>query len=638
MDPLSITVSVSSLIIVCTRIIKLSSDVSNAYRNASFVLSAIASECAVISASLTRLQNMLSNQLERLGPLAESLETALLGCALTMSVLQEQIGGLANETNDGQLKPKKFKYVLEQDYLKELLHQVRGQQVSITLLLQTYQSESLTKIEQSMQDYNIILQHMADRSLSLWRRAHTSEDFRVPIAIVGNSEADSVFELSSIITDTRFDFDDQVINSKAYRRALANLRQAQNYSRQLDINLNESQQTLDAFEGSGADNIDDEVASPKTEIISPSVSAPDILSEGRHELGIDISSSRKVSDDSAPTPSRGEETGDLTTGVVSDITVRPRPVLDKSEPSNPKDPQPQNVGQGTGSRIHNPDGQDIWPEGMSAGLEHNYFQSLPSHPRMENLQQGSGRELGEHATSLVPSSSLESSSTEVSKQVREAAATPSLKRSSWRFQRFFSGLLKPTSVPEIRQELVLEIRRNLVLVGDPCGKTALAVLFSKGFFPENNVPTTLENYVADVEVDGKYVELNLWDTSGLDDYDRLRPFSYIGAHVVIICYSVANKDSWHNVREKWISEVLHFCPGVPIILVGTQKDCRDSNGYYPWGNGVRVAPEDGEKLRKRIGAYKYLECSARLNEGVREVFETATRAAHLIQTKRKKRY
>lgn len=44
-----------------------------------------------------------------------------------------------------------------------------------------------------------------------------------------------------------------------------------------------------------------------------------------------------------------------------------------------------------------------------------------------------------------------------------------------------------------------------------------------------------------------------------------------------------------------------------------------------------------EDVRKKIGALKYLECSAKTNEGVREVFEHATRAALTTRKENKKK-
>lgn len=64
------------------------------------------------------------------------------------------------------------------------------------------------------------------------------------------------------------------------------------------------------------------------------------------------------------------------------------------------------------------------------------------------------------------------------------------------------------------------------------------------------VPTVFENYVCDVEVDGKCVEMALWDTAGQEDYDRLRPLSYPDTHVVMICFAIDSPDSLVNTYEK----------------------------------------------------------------------------------------
>lgn len=67
----------------------------------------------------------------------------------------------------------------------------------------------------------------------------------------------------------------------------------------------------------------------------------------------------------------------------------------------------------------------------------------------------------------------------------------------------------------------------------------------------------------------------MWDTAGQEDYDRLRPLSYPDTHVILMCFSIDSPDSLENIPEKWTPEVRHFCPNVPIILVGNKKDLRN---------------------------------------------------------------
>ena len=57
-----------------------------------------------------------------------------------------------------------------------------------------------------------------------------------------------------------------------------------------------------------------------------------------------------------------------------------------------------------------------------------------------------------------------------------------------------------------------------------------------------------------------------------------------------------------------------YCPNAPIVLVGTQMDLRDcevTKEKLIKRKLVPVSTEDGERVRKEMNAFKYLECSAK---------------------------
>ncbi|KAF7358833.1 Kinase-like protein [Mycena sanguinolenta] len=183
-----------------------------------------------------------------------------------------------------------------------------------------------------------------------------------------------------------------------------------------------------------------------------------------------------------------------------------------------------------------------------------------------------------------------------------------------------------------RGEIKTQIERKLVIVGDgACGKSALLIVATGAAFPTAYQPAELcATFLANVEVGDKEIQLTLWDTPGQEDYDRLRPLSYPGAHVILICFGIDSPDSLDNVKLRWISEVGHFCPGVPFILVGCKRELRQNTRVIQELRKTYQRPvstEEGMEVAKTIGALKYMECSGRTGHGVQELFREAALAA-----------
>ncbi|TYG56548.1 hypothetical protein ES288_D08G072700v1 [Gossypium darwinii] len=155
-----------------------------------------------------------------------------------------------------------------------------------------------------------------------------------------------------------------------------------------------------------------------------------------------------------------------------------------------------------------------------------------------------------------------------------------------------------------------------VTVGDGAvGKTCLLISYTTNTFPTDYVPTVFDNFSANVMVDGQTVNLGLWDTAGQEDYNRLRPLSYRGADVFILAFSLISRPSYENVTKKWLPELKHYAPAVPIVLVGTKLDLREDRQFHlDYPGASTISTEQGLELKKQVGALAYIECSSKTQQ------------------------
>lgn len=160
-----------------------------------------------------------------------------------------------------------------------------------------------------------------------------------------------------------------------------------------------------------------------------------------------------------------------------------------------------------------------------------------------------------------------------------------------------------------------------VFIGEEgAGKTSLINRLQYGIFDSYTSTTIGASYLKQaVTIDGKDVNLHLWDAAGQIRFNALLPMLIRGAKIVLICFERPNV----KLVQKHIDEVERIDPSVRIILVMTKIDQINFRDV-----------ERMEEYASNIGLTIF-STSALTGQGIQSLFEEVARYFLSIDTDRK---
>jgi len=177
---------------------------------------------------------------------------------------------------------------------------------------------------------------------------------------------------------------------------------------------------------------------------------------------------------------------------------------------------------------------------------------------------------------------------------------------------------------------------SVVVVGDErCGKSTLIDRFIWNEVSSSYKPTSFDKFSVKKIVNNEEVSFTIWDTSGAQAYDSVRPLSYNEADIFMLCFSVADPCTLTNVRDHWIPEIKRHRPDAPILLTGCMARQRDDPSVSEKLREVGlspVTPDQAMQICAEVGISIYVDTSAQ--EGVKEVLEAFDMAAILTLQER----
>ena len=150
---------------------------------------------------------------------------------------------------------------------------------------------------------------------------------------------------------------------------------------------------------------------------------------------------------------------------------------------------------------------------------------------------------------------------------------------------------------------------KVIFVGDAgVGKTQIINKFVNSKFDETYDSTVGVEFMSkDITFHDTKIKLQMWDTSGQENFKNLIPFYVRNSSIVFLIYDVSKKSSFDNIPN-WITFIKSIKDNT-LILCGNKIDLENRE----------VKKEEGEALAQKEGI-AFFEVSAKTGESIKDMF------------------
>ncbi|EAX86757.1 small GTP-binding protein, putative [Trichomonas vaginalis G3] len=155
------------------------------------------------------------------------------------------------------------------------------------------------------------------------------------------------------------------------------------------------------------------------------------------------------------------------------------------------------------------------------------------------------------------------------------------------------------------------INHKVVLVGDSSvGKTSIINQFIyESISDEHQATVGIDFFSKQIEVDGKVVKMQIWDTAGQEKFSSLIPSYIRDSTVAVFVYDITSEESFDHL-ERW-TKLVSDIANPSLVFVGNKTDLSDA----------RQVPIERLQNYSEEKKGKFIEVSAKAPTNIKELFQ-----------------